>query len=105
MGAILQIWLLLLGSFSVFVIFSVFCLVVGVVLLRRTYFSVYPGGATTYAMIGPAKRDFVVDDRQPLTLEGGRLVIRLANGKRKTVGSRAMSRSADWKALVAAMNR
>ncbi|GAA3444607.1 hypothetical protein Pve01_42730 [Planomonospora venezuelensis] len=103
-GAVLQVWLLLLGSFSVFIIFSVFFLIAGAVSLRRTYFSVYPGGATTYAMIGPAKRDFSVGDRQPLTLEGGRLVVRLENGKRRTVGSRAMSHPADWKRLAAAMN-
>nr|BFE78385.1 hypothetical protein GCM10020093_009860 [Planobispora longispora] len=56
-------------------------------------------------MIGPAKRDFLVDDRQTLALEGGRLVLRMANGKRKSVANRAMSHPDDWKALVAAMGR
>ncbi|GIH81089.1 hypothetical protein [Planobispora longispora] len=104
-GAVLQIWLLLLGTFTVFIIFSIFFLIVGFLSLRRTFFSVYPGGVTTYAMIGPAKRDFLVDDRQTLALEGGRLVLRMANGKRKSVANRAMSHPDDWKALVAAMGR
>ncbi|TDD11007.1 hypothetical protein E1292_06435 [Nonomuraea deserti] len=102
---LLQLWLLLLGSFSPTIVVGLIFAGVGAVYLRRPYFLVEPQAIVLTAPIGPAERRFHIPTGGSPRLEGNRIVIDEAGGARKVPVRKGMAHPADWAAYTATLPR
>ncbi|TDD23404.1 hypothetical protein [Nonomuraea diastatica] len=97
---LLQVWLLLLGSFSPTIVVGLIVAGLGVVYLRRPYFRVEPQAIVLAAPIGPAERRFPIPAGGSPRLEGNRIVIDEAGRARKVPVRKGMAHPADWAAYT-----